>query len=66
MKEDRVVIYAEMNHGGNISENELRKIIEMFKTRGFTMAWYQRVPANKFIRAIGKLKEVWDSLPDVP
>lgn len=59
---DKVIVYAEMNHGGSISENELRKIIQMFQNRGFTSAWYERVPANKFIRAIGKMKSFWDSL----
>ena len=67
----KVVVYAEMNHGGDISEKELRGIIDMFKKRGFTSAWYERVPSSKFIRAVrflkdtgSTLKEQWDNIDE--
>ena len=66
---DRVVVYAEMNHGGHISEKELRGIIKMFEDRGFSTAWYERIPANKWVRAVRSIgsiintgKKAWDSI----
>lgn len=60
-----------MNHGGDISERELRGIIDSFRKRGFTSAWYERVPTSKLFRAIkalkegaGILKDQWDTIDE--
>ena len=65
---DKVVLYAEMNHGNDISEKELRLIIQNLEKRGFN-GWYERVPANTWIQVVhmlGKIvktgKNAWDSI----
>ena len=57
----KVVLYAELNHGNQISESEIRGIVASLEKRGFT-GWYERVPMNRFIRVIKSLKQGWDTL----
>ena len=61
---EKVIVYAEKNHGADISEKELRKIVSDLEQRGFT-GYYERVSMGKFMlakQAFGFLKELFERI----
>jgi hypothetical protein len=65
----KVIIYAEMNGGRDISEKELRLIVKDLESRGFN-GYYDRTDEHNGVRAIiDKLvgiaslaRNAWDSI----
>ena len=63
-RNEKVIVYAEKNHGGDISEKELRKIVSDLENRGFS-GYYERVPVSKFMlvkQAFDIMRKFWESI----
>lgn len=61
---EKVIVYAEKNHGGDISEKELRKIIASLEQRGF-VGYYERISMGRFTlvkQAFETLQKLWDRI----